>query len=174
MISLSLFRSYEPEFFKLAVRDDHPLLVKKINQFNLINFTCSILLIFAAEFLLNLLTHGKFETSVYLSQWLIVALFLKSSVLNLNTVLTAMGKNTILMYISVTGLLVIIALSPLLIPEYQSLGAVLLKGGLYAVVFLVTWLWFIRRKNYLAYLAQTVLLLSLLIGSILMCRLLFH
>lgn len=174
MISVSLFRSYEPEFFRLAVRDDHASLVRKINQFNLINFTCSVLLVFAADFLLNLLTHGKFSASVYLAQWLIVALFLKSAVLNLNTVLTALGKNKLLMYISVAGLVAITAVSPLIIPEFQSLGAVYLKGGLYLLVFAVTWLWFVRKKVYFSYLIQTILLLGGLVGSIFVCRLIFH
>lgn len=174
MISVSLFRSYEPEFFKLTVQNDHLSLVRKINQFNLINFTCSILLIFTAEFLLNILTHGKFKSSVYLAQWLIVGLFLKSSVLNLNTVLTAMGKNMILMYIAIAGLIVISVISPFYIPEYQSLGTVFLKGGLYLIVFFITWLWFAKKREYIIYLFQTGILLSVLVGSIFICRLMFH
>lgn len=173
MISISMFRSYEPVFFRLTSNNDHVSLVKKINQFNLINFTCSILLLFASEFLLNLLTHGKFIKSGYLAEWLIVAFFIKSSILNLDTILTAMGKSKPLMYLSVFAVVLLMIFSPLIVPGYKSEGTVFLKASVYLVLFLITWLWFIRRAEYLKYLIQTLVLLCGLIFTILLKQMLF-
>lgn len=173
MVSIALFKSYEPELFRLTVNGDFTNVVRKMNLFNVINFLCSVGLLFLADFTINLLTHGLYKDSVPIAQWLIVALFIKSAFMNLNTILTALGKNVFLMLTSLTGLCVVIVASVYLVSTYQGIGTAYIKLGLYSLMFLGSFFFFVRRLSFLFYLIGTACLVGLLIGSIYLSEAIF-
>lgn len=166
-VSNSLFRAYEPDFFKLYAEKEEKTLVKKMINLNFINFIFCILLILLSNFIILKLTNESYRGSIFIAQLLIFAFFTKSLFLNCNTILTAQNKNNLLMSLSFVGLILVFGFNIFFGNQYKVLGTSLSKIVTYLILFIFANLILIKSQKYfITFFFNSIILLIAIFFSI--------
>ncbi len=106
ILALSLYRAFEPSYYAMAAEQNYRKMGRAFMLITALFAGSALLLIGASGFIIDALTHGKFEPSVQLSRVLLVSFFLKAEYLLGSVLLVTLGRTKQMMYNAVGGLLV--------------------------------------------------------------------
>lgn len=170
MISMAFYKAYEPAIFKLASEKNDAAINRSMIMLNNVILLIAAPLIFVSEWLINYLTNGRFVSSAYIACLLIVAFYFRSSYIMLNVVLTAYRRTKEIMWFSVFGLLFVILLSVILVPEFNNVGTALIKIALYAGMFVSSYFIVRHYGAFKSYILHTFLTGGMLIAFLMVLK----
>lgn len=104
ILSLSLYRAYEPGYFEMAARGAFDRMNRAFGIASVMFAVSALGLMVGSGPLITLLTHGRFAPSAPLANLLLVGFFLKAVYLLANVLLTIVGRTKAMMWISLLGL----------------------------------------------------------------------
>lgn len=157
MVSLAVYRAFEPMIFKLVSEKNEKRVIRNLIFLNNILLLVALFLVLFSGWLINYLTHGKFNASAEVATLLLVAFYFRSAYIMLNTVLTARENTKGIMWFSLAGVLLITALSIFFVPGYLAIATAWIKIVLYIVLFLCSYLIIGNRKAYLPFVLHTLI-----------------
>lgn len=156
MVSLAVYRAFEPLIFKLVSEKNEKGVIRNLLFLNNILLLVALFLVLFSGYLINYLTHGKFNSSAEVATLLVVAFYFRSAYIMLNTVLTARGNTKGIMWFSLAGVIIIAGLSVFFVPGYLVIATAWIKVALYMVLFLTSFLIIGNRKAYLPFVWHTI------------------
>ena len=127
MLTLALYKAYEPVSFQQAKEGQYEALVKNFN-FQVISLgVWSVALVLGVDLLAGLLINERYAASLPIGRVLIVAMLLKSSYTMVTMLLTAQTRTRLILKITIGGFLLYLGLNYWLIPLYGTWGAAIAR-----------------------------------------------